>query len=68
MLGLFKDKAGGKQFVEFVDLRAKLYSYTMLEGSEDKKYREVTKIVTKGVFNSVTTESVCLAGRNNIDK
>ena len=37
VLGMFKDEAGGKQFVEFVDLRAKLYSYKMPDGSEDKK-------------------------------
>ena len=37
MLGVFKDEAGGKQIVEIVGLRAKLYSYKMLDGSEDKK-------------------------------
>ena len=47
VLGMFKDKAGGKQIVEFVGLRAKLYSYKMLDGSEDKKCKEVTKNVTK---------------------
>ena len=35
--GMFKDDAGGKQMVEFVGLRAKLYSYKMLHGSEGKK-------------------------------
>ena len=39
VLGMFKDEAGGKQFVEFVGLRAKLYSYKMLDGSEDKNVR-----------------------------
>ena len=56
VLGMFKDEAGGKQIVEFVGLR---FSYKMLE---DKKCKGVTKNVTKGVFNSMTTESVCLAG------
>ena len=37
VLGMFKDEAGGKQIVEFVGLRAKLYYYKMLDGSEDKK-------------------------------
>ena len=37
MLGMFKDEAGGKQIFEFVALRAKLYSYKMLDGFEDKK-------------------------------
>ena len=44
---MFKDEAGGKQIVEFVALRAKLYSYEMLDGSEDKKFKGVTKNVTK---------------------
>ena len=39
VLGMFKDEAGGKQIVEFVGLRAKLYSYKMLDGSEDKNVR-----------------------------
>ena len=32
VLGMFKDEAGGKVIDEFVGLRAKLYSYNMLEG------------------------------------
>ena len=47
VLGMFKDEAGGKQIVEFVGLRAKLYSYKMLDDSEDKKCKGVTKNVTK---------------------
>ena len=35
--GMFNDEAGAKQIVEFVGLRAKLYSYKMLDGSVDKK-------------------------------
>ena len=31
VLGIFKDEAGGKQIVQFVGLRAKLYSYKMLD-------------------------------------
>ena len=44
---MFKDEAGGKQIVEFVGLRTKLYSYKMLDGSEDKKCKWMTKNVTK---------------------
>ena len=47
VLGMFKDEAGGKQTVEFVALRAKLYFFKMLDGSEDKKCKGVTKNVTK---------------------
>ena len=69
VLGMFKDKAGEKQIVEFVGLRAKLYSYRMLDGCEDKKnVRECQRLLQKGVLPSITIESACLAGRNNIEK
>ena len=67
VLETFKNEAGGKQIVEFVGLRAKLYSYKMLDGSEDKNVRGCQRMLEKGVFNSMTTESACLAGRNNIE-
>ena len=65
---MFKEEAGGKQIVEFVGLRAKLYSYKMLDGSEDKTCKGWQRILQKGVFNSMTTEICYLAGRNNIEK
>ena len=37
VLGMFKDESCRKQIVEFVGLRAKLYSYKMLDASEDNK-------------------------------
>ena len=64
---MFKDEAGGKQIVEFVGLRTKLYSYKMLDGYEDKKCKGLQRMLQKEVFNSMTTESVCLAGKNNIE-
>ena len=47
VLRMFKDEACGKQIVEFVGLRAKLYSYKMFDGFEDKKCKGVTKIIKK---------------------
>ena len=44
VLGMFKDEAGGKVIDVFVGLRAKLYSYKMLEGEESKKCKGVKKI------------------------
>ena len=41
VLGMFKDEAGGKVIDELVGLRAKLYSYKMLEGKESKKVKEL---------------------------
>ena len=49
---MFKDEAGWKPIVEFVGLRAKLYSYKMLQN---------------GVFNAMAIKNVCIAGRNNIE-
>ena len=40
---MFKDETGGKRIVEFVGLRAKLYSYKMLYGSEDTQCKESDK-------------------------
>ena len=45
MVGKFKDEAGGKVIAEFVGLRAKLYSYRMHLGSEEKKAKGVKKSV-----------------------
>ena len=48
---MFKDEACGKHIVEFVGLRAKLYFYKMLDGSEDKKCEGVIKNVTKKEYS-----------------
>ena len=66
MLEIFKDEAGRKQIVEFVGLRAKLYSYAMFDGSEDKNVR-VTKNVTKRSIQFDDYRECFLAERNNIE-
>ncbi|XP_072023228.1 uncharacterized protein [Amphiura filiformis] len=45
--GMFKDEAGGKQITEFVGLRAKLYSYRIHEGKEEKRCKGVKKAVVE---------------------
>ena len=65
---MLKDEAGGKQIVEFVGLRAKLYSYKMIHGSEDKKYKGVTKNVTNRNIQFDDYQECCLAGRNKFEK
>ena len=47
VVGMFKDEAGGKIISEFVGLRAKLYSYKMFNGVEEKKCKGVKKPVVK---------------------
>ena len=47
VLEMLKDEAGWKQIVEFLGLRAKLYSYKTVDGYEDNKCNWVTKNVTK---------------------
>ena len=47
VIGLMKDELGGKIMTEFVALRPKLYSYKTLDGSEDKKCKEIKKRVVK---------------------
>ena len=47
VLGMFKDEAAGKIIKEFVGLRAKLYSYKMDEGEENKKCKGIKKAVVE---------------------
>ena len=47
VIGCFKDEAAGKQITGFVGLRAKLYTYKMDEGHEEKKCKGVKKAVIK---------------------
>ena len=42
---MFKDEVGGKQIAEFVGLRAKLYSFILSEGKEEKKCKGIKKCV-----------------------
>ena len=53
VLGMFKDEAAGKIIIEFVGLRAKLYSFIMEDGKENKRCKGVKKQV---VENSITHE------------
>ena len=42
-----KDEAGGRIIEEFVGLRAKLYSYKMFKGKEEKKCKGIKKSVVR---------------------
>ena len=47
VIGLIKDELEGKIMTEFMALRPKLFSYTKLDGSEDKKCTVIKKRVVK---------------------
>ena len=47
VIGLMKDELGGAIMTQFVSLRPKLYSYEKLDGSEDKKCKQIKKCVVK---------------------
>ena len=47
VLGMFKDETAGKVIKEFVGLRAKLYSYKMDEGKENKRCKGIKKAVVE---------------------
>ena len=67
VLGMFKDDVGGKVIDEFVGLRAKLYSYKMLEGEESKKCKRVKNRWLKRVLIMKIIKSVCLRAKNNYE-
>ena len=50
--GMMKDEAGGRIIEEFVGLRAKLYSYKMFEGKEEKKCKGIKKVCCKEKYFS----------------
>ena len=47
VIGLIKDKLGGKIITKFVGLRAKTYSYLIDDSSQDKKAKGTKKCVIK---------------------
>ena len=66
VLGMFKDEACGKQIAEFVELRAKLYSYKMHE-EEKKKCKGVKQVV---VNKNITHDDYkqCLCSQKELKK
>ena len=68
VLGMFKDEAAGKIIKEFVGLRAKMYSFIMEDGKENKRCKGVKTQVVK---NSITHEDykTCLkTGKEQLRK
>ena len=51
VIGMFKDELGGAIMTEFVALKAKLYSFRKLDGTEDRKCKGIKKCVVKGTLS-----------------
>ena len=51
VIGLMKDKLGGKIITEFVTLKPKTYLYSTDDGKEDKKAKGTNKCVIKRMIN-----------------
>jgi hypothetical protein len=68
VIGMFKDEACGKQIVGFVGLRAKLYAYKMLEGTEHKKCKGVKKKTVENTIKFDDYEQVLFSGASQLRK
>ena len=68
VIGMFKDEVGGKVIDEFVGLRAKLYSYKMLEGKESKKCKGVKKSVVKKSIEHEDYKKCLFTGKEQLRK
>ena len=62
--GMFKDETAGKQILEFVGLRAKLYSYRMRH-VEEKRCKGVKKVVVKNTV-AFSDYKKCLFDREEV--
>ena len=68
VLGMFKDEAAGKCIEEFVGLRAKLYSFKMIEGEESKKCKGVKKSVVKKCISHEDYKKCLFTGKKQLRK
>ena len=68
VLGMFKDEAMGKSIKEFVGLRAKLYSYKMFEGEENKRCKGIKKRVVEKSITHEDYKTCLLTGKEQLRK
>ena len=66
VLGMFKDEVKGETIDEFVGLRAKLYSYKMFEGEENKRYKGIKKKVIKENITHEDYENCLFTGKEEL--
>ena len=65
---MMKDEAAGRIIEEFVGLRAKLYSYKMYTGKEEKKCKGVKKVVVKKKISHQDYKDCLFSGRPQMRK
>ena len=68
VLGMFKDEVAGRCIKELLGLRAKLYSYKMLEGEENKKCKGVKKSVAKKSITHGDYKTCLFTGKEQLRK
>ena len=68
VLGMFKDEVKGKNIKEFVGLRAKLYSFIIEDGKENKKCKGVKKQVVKENITHEDYKTCLLTGKEILRK
>ena len=68
VLGMFKDETAGKIIKEFVGLRAKLYSYKMDEGKENKRCKGIKKAVVEKSITHKDYKTCLETGKEQLRK
>ena len=66
VLGMFKDEAAGKSIKEFVGLRAKLYSFKMDEGKENKRCKGIKKAVVERTIRHEDYKTCLTTGKEQL--
>ena len=66
VLGMYKDEAKGKNIKEFVGLRAKLYSFKMEEGKENKKCKGIKKAVVERTIRHEDYKTCLTTGKEQL--
>ena len=68
VLVTFKDEVAGRCIEEFVGLGAKLYSYKMLEGEENKRCKGVIKPVVKRSITYEDYKTCLFTGKEQLQR
>ena len=68
VLGMMKDEAAGKIINEFVGLRAKLYSFIMEKGKENKKCKGIKKAVVEKSIRHEDYKTCLETGKEQLRK